>query len=77
MPLITLEHWLQTTYDADSAPSIGTVRQWAKKGHIPAIKCGRAYYVEIGARYSSTPAPQAGKPTAQWRPDFSAIVAGR
>ena len=53
--LLPLDAWAQATY-GDHAPSIHTLRRWARDGHIfPAPeKHGRSYFVAPEARYAST-----------------------
>lgn len=51
---ITLEAWIARTYDQDGAPSLKTVRRWARDNKLepPAVKEGRTYYVDAAARYT-------------------------
>lgn len=51
---ITLEVWLQRTYDPECRPSLKQARSWArnKKLDPPAVKEGRSWYVEPYARYN-------------------------
>lgn len=57
---ITLELWLDRTYEEACRPTLNTARRWAKTGKLepPAVKEGRSYYVDPGARYNATPTPR-------------------
>lgn len=57
---ITLELWLEQTYAEACRPTINTARRWAKAGKLepPAVKEGRSYYVDPGARYNANPTPK-------------------
>lgn len=60
--MTTLEQWAAVTY-GDMAPSITTLRSWARDGRIYPIpeKHGRSYFVDREAVYVS--------PRTQIRPD--------
>lgn len=60
--MTTLEQWAVLTY-GDMAPSITTLRSWARDGRIYPIpeKHGRSYFVDRAAVYVS--------PRTQIRPD--------
>ena len=57
MSRITLALWLERTYDEACRPTLNTARCWARGNQLdpPAIKEGRQYYVDPGARYTRTP----------------------
>lgn len=48
---ISLEKWAEA--HLDPAPSLNTLRAWARSGRFnpPAVKHGRAYYVDEDAQY--------------------------
>ncbi|GAA0715182.1 excisionase [Dokdonella soli] len=52
--LLTLEKWAERLY-GDAAPSIGTLRRWARDAriHPRPYKHGRTYFVEPDATYVS------------------------
>ena len=52
--LITLEHWARVKY-GNKAPSIGTLRRWAREAHIyPAPeKHGRTWFLTPDAKYQN------------------------
>ncbi len=54
MGRITLETWLTETYADGEGPKLDTARRWARAGKLdpPAVKEGRTYYVDPGARYT-------------------------
>lgn len=54
---ITLQAWITLTYEPATAPTLNTVRRWAKQGKLepPAVKEGRSYYLDPGTRYNQRP----------------------
>lgn len=65
---ITLQTWLVQTYEPGEGPTLNTARSWARKGKLdpPAVKEGREYYVDPGARYNPD-AKKKAKPTVAER----------
>lgn len=56
---ITLQQWVALNYDAAGAPTMDTVRTWARDGKIQPQpqKQGREYYCDPDAVYDDGSAP--------------------
>lgn len=48
--LLTIQRWIDETYDAQSAPTTRTVRNWIYNGLLAAEKHGKTYYIHPNAR---------------------------
>lgn len=52
--LISLRQWRAEKFDPASAPTDRTIRNWAVKGHIPAIKIGSLWFIDPDAQAQLT-----------------------
>lgn len=57
--MISLRQWAKDTY-GDAAPSIGTLRRWARQGRVVAEKHGREYFVSSDAHYAANDSEKSG-----------------
>lgn len=59
--LLTIQEWTERRFAPGSAPTARTVRKWIDMGHVPGLRIGRAYYVDVMRE-----AAESGDPTVDY-----------